>query len=287
MLPFLDQLCDFFLKKILLFHFSSWFKRSLIPLLIIFFPIIINGQKYSISISFDLNNFKIEKVDSFNTIQCIQNNDIRYFLPGYPKLPYVSFFVLLPHNSKIEHISIDGLNFENIEGFYNIIPTTLKDIDTVSGYSYNTRYLKFNDSGNSEIYYPPEILSVQYDSSQLYAGFLIHKIYICPFRYYQKRKKLLFSPEVTLEINYHISDKPLQFETSPEKIRLSREFIRKTVINTEEIDKILPLKQKLDYSKIQIFRDIGKDSGNNKTVVPKLKKLEKNKPFYIKHIITK
>ena len=125
----MEHIGNFFIADIFTYRLRIFFKRTITSLLLFYIPFILIAQKFSISVNFDLNNFKIEKVDSLSLIQCIENNDIRYFLPaGYPKLPYLSFFVLLPHNSRIERISIDHLDLGAIKGYYNVISTTSEDI---------------------------------------------------------------------------------------------------------------------------------------------------------------
>ena len=50
----------------------------------------------------------------------------------------------------------------------------------------------------------------------------------------------------------------------------------------------MPLEEKIDYSKIQIYKEIEEDSvKENKPAVPDSKKVENIKPFYIKSLKTK
>jgi hypothetical protein len=252
-------------------------------------PLILNGQNFGISVSFDRNNFKIEKVDSFTTIQCVENKDIKYLLPaGYPKLPYIPFFVLLPHNAKIESILIDDSNFEIINGFFNIVPATNIGPNSDSGNFTNTQLLENNKIDKLNSNYPAHIQSIKYESPELYAGFLINKIYICPFKYLPESRQLFFYTKLLLDIQYKVDEKPLRYELSNDKIRLSREFLRDRVINKEEIDKTVPLEEKIDYSKIQIYKETEEDSVSvKKQEVSGLTKEEKTKPFYIKRLKTK
>jgi hypothetical protein len=263
--------------------------RTILFVLLLCIPTFINGQRFGISVSFNIDNFKIEKVDSFCTIQTVENNDIRYLLPaGYPKLPYIPLFVLLPHNSRIESILIDDSNFEIIKGLYNIVSGTHTDDSSDSGYFADTQSLENNKKDNVKNYYPSDIQIVKYDSPELYAGFLINKIYICPFKYFPETRQLCYYTKLLLNIQYQIDEKPMKYELSADKVRLSREFIRDMVINKEEIDKTVPLEEKIDYSKIQIYKETEEDSVKaNKQEISGLKKAENTRPFYIKRLKTK
>jgi hypothetical protein len=282
----MKQIDNSFLGKI----FSSYCGRVEKPIFLLFIlliPLVLNGQKFSISVSFDINNFKIEKVDSFNTIHCGENKELRYLLPaGNPKLPYIPFFVLLPHNSRIESTLIYDSDFESIKGDFNIMLTSFEDNDSDFENSANSHFLNTDNTNASQVYYPSDTQIIRYYSPELYAGFLINKIYICPFKYFPETKQLFFYTKFMLDIQYQIDEKPLKYELSTDKIKLSREFIRDIVINKEEIDKTVPLEEKIDYSKIKIYKET-EDNPVKEQEVSSLKKAEKTKPFYIKRLKTR
>lgn len=284
----MEQIDIFFNANIFSYRLKTLLKRTILLILLLCISIFINGQKMNISVNFDLNNFKIEKIDSLNSIQYVKNFDVRYFLPvGYPKLPYIPFFILLPHNSRIERILIDDFKLEAIEGYYNIISATFEDIDSDSSYSVNTQSLKNNKMDHLKNHYPSDIQIVMYNSPELYAGFLVNKINICPIKYFPETRQLFIYTKLLLDIQYQIDEKPLKYELSEDKIKASRRFIRDLVINKEEIDKTVPLEEKIDYSIIQINKETKEDTVElKKKESILLKKEEKGEPFHIKRLKT-
>ncbi len=257
---------------------KKWHKKSIAPALLLFVSITLFSQNYNISVPFELSNFRFEKADSFTSIQCVENKEIRYPMPaGDPNLPYIPFYVLMPHSSSIKGISIEEGNFGILEGNYRIAPKSIEESNSDSAMS----------AFHASLIMPANSQIVIYDSAELYAGFLINRIFVSPFRYNEKEQQLLFTNKMIIKIVYQTNVEPLKYETSPEKIELCREFIKEMVINREEINKVLPLEKKMDYSKVHIYKDIGKDSGKSKTVEPLPEKSEEVKPFYIKQIKTR
>jgi len=97
------------------------FKKGFFFILILFCIGNTYSQKLSISESFSLDNFKIDKNDSFHLIKYSHKNDVKYFLPeGYPELPFISCYVLLPHHARITKILITGSKSEILQGTYHI-----------------------------------------------------------------------------------------------------------------------------------------------------------------------
>ena len=228
-------------------------------------PRISDCQQYNIPVSFDLNSFRIENTDSFSSIQYLGNAGTWYFLqPGYPELPYIPINVLLPHNSKINKIIARDINSQPFKD------SVFAQVDN-----------KYVQTVPAPDYPASEIIT---DSTELYAGFLISKIYICPFKYLTETRRLILHTNLVLDIYLQTIEKPLIFESSPEKIKLSRDFIRNLVINREDIDRTIPLKEKIDYSKIHLFNEIGEDS--IRSLAPSLKKTDHVVPFHLKHIKT-
>ena len=179
-------------------------------------PRISDCQQYNIPVSFDLNSFRIENTDSFSSIQYLGNAGTWYFLqPGYPELPYIPINVLLPHNSKINKIIARDINSQPFKD------SVFAQVDN-----------KYVQTVPAPDYPASEIIT---DSTELYAGFLISKIYICPFKYLTETRRLILHTNLVLDIYLQTIEKPLIFESSPEKIKLSRDFIRNLVINREDI----------------------------------------------------
>jgi len=243
-------------------------KNVYLKYLIFFFlvPEIIYSQQYALPVSFDLNNFRIENSDSFPSIYCPGNANTYYIkCPGYPELPYIPVYILLPHHSKINKIvakAIDSNHVHNLD-FENSEKKIIKASNSID----------FPSSG------------IKFESPELLAGFLIIKIYICPFMYFPETDQLFFCTKLLLDIQYLIEEKPIKYELSVDKIKASREFIRDLVINKEEIDKTVPLEEKIDYSIIQINKETMEDTVEvkKKESIP-LKKEEKGAPFHIKRL---
>jgi hypothetical protein len=276
----------FHMEQLFMFlNLKKWKKRAEASFLFLSFSIILLGQKYGISVPFSLDNFRLAKTDSFTLIQCIENKDIKYPIQtGDPLLPYIPFYVLMPQNSSITSIYIEKSNFQAIEGNYRIALKNKEKYTSDSGFS-NRDSAIINSPDNSSNYFPPEGQSMLKDSSQLYAGYLINRIFLCPFRYIEKNHQLLFSTRIVIEIAYTTEDKPLKFETSPEKIRQSKEFIKDMVINPWEANNILPLEEKIDYSRIPRFKETeDKSRESKKTNTNEYKKEKSAEPFYIKQI---
>lgn len=282
----MEQIFEFPDLNVLLLRMKKWQKRTITSFLLLSVSLILFSQKYSLSVPFELSNFRIEKADSFASIQCIENKDISYPMPvGDPKLPYIPFYVLIPHNSSITGILIKEGNFQAMEGNYRISPKTMEESESDSGHIAFPESFAISNPDKTGHYFPSDDQSTVYDLPQLYAGFLIDRVFICPFRYNEKKHQLLFSQKIDIIITYQITDKPLKFETSPEKIEQSREFIREMVINRGEINKIFPLEEKIDYSRIPVFREAEGNSIKAKKVTTPADKQEKSaEPFYIKHI---
>ncbi len=264
----------------------GWKLRKISFLIALFSTLVIYSQEFSISVDFKLSNFRIEKADSYSVINCLNNTDIRYFSKvGYPKLPYIPFYVLLPHNSEIDGIVIKDSNSETFEGFYDIISTNIENGGSDSTYSGNAEPLEVSIADTLSIYYPSDNQIIRHDPPELYAGFLLNQIYVCPFKYFPETRQLSFYTKLSLEFHLQIDGRPLKLELSPDKIKLSREFIRNMVINKDDIDKTIPLEEKIDYSKIHIFKDTDEDTFKAKKVyVPDKMKTKNAAPFYIKQI---
>lgn len=226
------------------------------------------SQQYSLPVSFDLSNFLIEKSDSFPLVQFLDNPNT-YFInhSGYPELPYIPIYILMPHNSKINKIAAKIIDFKD-----------------VSDPDFAQEEIKIDNSRIS-IDFPSS--SILFDSAELFAGFQINKIHICPFRYLPETHQLFFCSELLLDIQYLMEEKPLKYELSEDKIKVSREFIRELVINKEKIDQIFPLEEKIDYSVIQIYKENEGDTVEVKKEesIP-LRKEEKGEPFHIKRLKT-
>jgi len=234
--------------------------------LIFFFlvPEIIYSQKYSLPVSFDLNSFRIEKSDSFPSIHYPgYANYIKR--SGYPELPYIPIYILLPHNSKINKIVANVIDSKHIN-----------DLDFANGEKKIVKTSTSIDFPSSDIIF---------ESPELFAGFLIDKIYICPFRYFPETQQLFFCSKLLLDIQYLIEEKPLKYELSEDKIKTSREFLRDLVINKDEIDKTVPLEEKIDYSVIKINKETKEDTVDvKKKESILLKKEEKRESFHIKRL---
>jgi hypothetical protein len=264
-------------------------KRSMATILLIFVSVILYGQQCIISVPFEFDNFRIEKADSLTSVLCVENKDIRYPMPvGYPELPYIPFYVLLPHNAIITGISIEEVNFNTLEGNYRIALKSVNENNSDSSGLTLSDALIINQPDSGSEYFPSDVQGAVYDLPQLYAGFLLDRIFICPFRYNERQQQLLFCNKMEVKIIYQIKDEPLKYESSPEKIAQSREFIREMVINTGEIIKILPLEEKIDYSRVPVFKKVEENLKSENKVNTKGNKQEKSaEPFYIKHIETK
>jgi len=239
------------------------------------------GQKFSISVSYSQSNFIVEKNDSFIYINYPQNCDLRYSLPsGYPDLPYIPSYILLPHNAQINCILVTDSKVEPVSGSFNIIPESMKDTANEESQISTDDF-----SSSADGYLPAYNEIVIFDSAQLYAGFQINKIFICPFKYLPETHQLFFYPKLDLDVYYELDEKPVNLEASQEKIRMCRDFIRSIVINKEEIEKIIPLEEKIDYSKVQIFREVGKNAKSTERVNgASSKPKESVEPFYIRQI---
>jgi len=199
----------------------------------------------------------MEKMDSFHIIKYALNRDVKYFLPeSYPELPFIASYVLLPHNADIEKIVITGGKKENFKG---TCPVRL----SIPSPSNESDYIRYNN---------PE----------LYAGYRIIKIFICPFRYSTESNHIVFFQKVNFDIFYQTNTKPLNLERSDAKIKLSRQFIRGKVINQVDIEKIVPLEEKMDYSGLDFFRNETDSLQKSKKEIQKLNKAEE--PFYIRQI---
>jgi hypothetical protein len=232
--------------------------------------------------NFDHNDFAIEKLDSFDYIKYYKGANLKYFLPvGYPKLPYITYVVLVPHNAEIESITIRDSHTLTYENFYYIVPTHTKDIDTTTVFKTAPQLSNIINIYSPEAFFPSIGNEVKFDSVQLYAGFSICKIYVCPFKYFPKKRQLFFLDNFRLDITYKTGSKLLTFESSSEKIALSRKFIRNKVLNRDDADKIVPLEEKMDYSKMHLFK--GLENKNNPKSTNSLKTKE-TQPFYIKQI---
>ena len=232
-------------------------KKAFFFMLMLFCSFVSLAQKFSISTSFNIDNFRIEKTDSFDVIKYTLNNDVKYFLSQtYPELPFVASYVLLPHHAKITEIIMTYGKSEICKGsFYMRLP-------------------------NPSL--PVKSDFIHFDNPELYAGYQINKVFICPFRYLPETNRLIFYSKVSFDIFYQTKAKPVNLEPSADKIKLSREFIRKKVINQEDIEKIVPLEEKIDYSGLDFFKNETDSLNKIRKETPRLKKAEE--PFYIRQI---
>ncbi len=232
-------------------------KKAFFFMLMLFCSFVSLAQKFSISTSFNIDNFRIEKTDSFDVIKYTLNNDVKYFLSQtYPEFPFIACYVLLPHHAKITRVLMTYGKSEICKGSFHI------------------RLSNPSLPVNSDF--------IHYDNPELYAGYQISKVFICPFRYLPETNQLLFYSKLSFDIYYQTEAKPVNLELSPEKIKLSREFIRNKVINQEDIEKIFPLEEKIDYSGLDFFKNEADSLKKMEKETPRLKKAEE--PLYIRQI---
>ncbi len=238
----------------------------LFSVFIFFASLNLTAQSLTVPVRFGREDFRVEQGDGHSTITPLKTGEAVYFQrEGDPKLPYLPVYIVLYHNSSVDTILPGGTRFEHIEGRF--------DFHTVSGET------KSFPEGNRMI---------RYDPPQLYAGFLVLKVYICPFRYVPASHQVFFNPEITLDVRYRTAGKPQKMESSQEKIGQSRKYARELVINGELLDNMIPLEEKFDYSRVHLYRE-ERDSVVNaqESTSQDESRQKKDKPFYIRHIKTK
>lgn len=197
------------------------------------------------------------KMDSSQVIQYDQNQEVKYFLDQTsPKLPFLAFFVLLPHNAHISKVFVLGSKKGPYDPNYPVSPA-LSSLPAESAY-------------------------VRYADPEIFAGYRIQKVFICPFRYTSESDYLVFCSQITLDIFYQIDEKPLILEHSADKIIQSRQYVRDKVLNAEDLENIIPLAEKMDYTGLDFFKT---EADSLKQTPVKSQNREKTgEPFFIRQI---
>jgi hypothetical protein len=249
------------------------------------FPTILRAQNIEITVPFDRSEFLISRIDSFDKINNKSNKTVYYFQPeGFPELPYLSYYILLPNFAHIESIQLKESSLNRIEGYYNIILGTSDQEESRTGLQNDSSILNKHLRYTSAATFPPAGQAAKFDSAELFAGFMINRIYICPFNFNPKTHELNLYNRVTLDVYYKVENTSVVMEKSPEKIELSRNVVRERVVNYKDVDSMIPLEQKIDYSKVKIYEEENINQNKNEDVGNINSPTKEEKPFYIHYI---
>ncbi len=200
------------------------------------FCIQVQAKTTYLSLNFDLNDLRFEKVGDFDQI-FLKNTDV-FGESGQPMLPAKLIRLIIPPDEDIQYIKILNKELITLPGSYNIYP--IQPELPLSRIPSKDEEIEFVPPDpriyNSNSEFPSK--SVEVISHGFMAGYHIAVLAVYPVQYLPEEKKLSFLSQIELELIYQPSErKPLSFTQRSTKAKdVYSKAVRSLVINPEEID---------------------------------------------------
>ena len=159
-------------------------------------------KSVNVQISFSKEKFRIKQKGSHFQIHNIKTNT--YSNKDSSVLPYIPYFVVLPHGVEIDNLQI---LIQKTELFIDDVYIAFPENKAIKEYNNSIKKqvtFSFNADTLSNSF--PNINDiVEIESPELQAGYLLIKLLICPFQYYFEYNKLDLLKHIELKINYNIN----------------------------------------------------------------------------------
>lgn len=196
-------------------------------------PSITHAGMINYSVYINPSDIKMEMLHNYDYVSISGYTHITQ--PGHPALPVKSISFVIPPDAKIEDVEVTYEQGDYLSGDFNIFPAQ-KPLPV--SFSQNSKFT----SPDKKIYslntlYPSKTVRYGYEGNL--SGYRIVTVVITPLRYNPSTKKLYFTKNIALRINYRSGAVKMKTITELQK-KYAQKRVKAIVVNDNKVETYSP-----------------------------------------------